>query len=146
MSRQEDLPFSRSHNFLILKDLRILLFGLLKVKEVTCFFLSHEATPYSNGNSWLIGAPNKTSLNSCHEGSKCWVTSLYDNYRDHEQCYVMSPVFDLRGALSASKLWEKSSLIVRYFVCAFLYHGIRIRRRFHRDISQSQMELTGIFQ
>lgn len=46
-------------------------------------------------NLWVIGAPNKTSLNAVTSGSKAYVTALTSDYPNNTKAYLISPCYDL---------------------------------------------------
>ncbi len=50
----------------------------------------------SNGtnNSWALGSPAATVINSSPSGFNSWVTNLTGNYNNDEESYVIGPCFD----------------------------------------------------
>jgi hypothetical protein len=46
-------------------------------------------------NSWELGAPNATTINSASDGSNAWVTNLTGAYSNSTDAQVYSPYFDL---------------------------------------------------
>lgn len=56
-----------------------------------------DAGGWSSGgvlNSWELGTPADTVINSAYEGVNAWKTRLNGDYSNSEQSYVISPCFD----------------------------------------------------
>ncbi|WMN06651.1 fibronectin type III domain-containing protein [Marivirga arenosa] len=60
-------------------------------------FENGAAEWYSQGaiNSWELGAPDNTIIESASDGETAWVTNLTGTYLNNEESYVYSPYFDL---------------------------------------------------
>jgi len=49
---------------------------------------------FSLSNSWTRGNPNKEFITKAYSGKKCWVTDTLGTYRELENSFILSPVFD----------------------------------------------------
>lgn len=54
--------------------------------------------PGGINSSWQWGTPLGEYIDGASNGTKAWVTSLSQNYRNNEHSYLESPCFDLTGA------------------------------------------------
>jgi len=52
-------------------------------------------TAGGTNNSWQLGEPENTVIDTASAGTQCWVTNLTGNYNVNELSYVQSPCFDL---------------------------------------------------
>jgi len=52
-------------------------------------------TAGGTNNSWQLGEPENTVIDTASAGTQCWVTNLTGNYNLNELSYVQSPCFDL---------------------------------------------------
>ena len=52
-------------------------------------------TSGGTNNSWALGAPASSVINSAYSGTQAWVTNLNGAYNNNEESYVISPCFDL---------------------------------------------------
>lgn len=60
-------------------------------------------TSGGSSNSWQLGTPADTVINSAYEGVNAWTTGLTTDYNASEQSYVLSGCFDFSG-LTAPKI------------------------------------------
>jgi hypothetical protein len=68
------------------------------------------ATSFENGNdgwlssgtsnSWALGTPSATVIDTASNGTKAWVTNLTGNYNNNEQSFVVSPCMDFTNLTS----------------------------------------------
>jgi hypothetical protein len=47
-----------------------------------------------NLNTWALGTPAKSVINSAFSGNTCWITGLSAPYNDNENSFVVSPCFN----------------------------------------------------
>lgn len=57
-------------------------------------------TSGGTNNSWALGAPANTVINSAAGGTAAWVTNLSGNYNPSEASFVVSPCFDFSGLIA----------------------------------------------
>ncbi|MDP2188693.1 MAG: T9SS type A sorting domain-containing protein [Sphingobacteriaceae bacterium] len=53
-------------------------------------------------NSWALGVPNNTNIDTAASGTHAWVTNLTGTYNPNENSYIQSPCFDfsnIEGAI-----------------------------------------------
>src|SRR5688572_1197725 len=68
-------------------------------------------TSAGTNNSWAIGKPAKSVINTAYSGTKSWVTNLTGNYSANEQSFVASPCFNMTSLtlpVVEMKIWWNS--------------------------------------
>jgi hypothetical protein len=55
-------------------------------------------------NSWELGLPAGTVIDSAYSGTNAFVTNLTGNYNDNERSYLVSPCFDLSQIVRAPEV------------------------------------------
>jgi hypothetical protein len=56
----------------------------------------------AGSNSWQLGTPAQTNINSAHSGTNAWMTNLTQNYPMNEHSALYSPCFDFSGLMNPS--------------------------------------------
>lgn len=77
-------------------------------------------TSGGNLNSWQLGMPAGTSINTAPSGTHVWMTNLTGNYNNSENSYVVGPCFDfstltnpyvrLKRSVNAENSWDGAAL------------------------------------
>jgi len=92
--------------------------ALTNVPVITSFPYTESFETPANGwttgglnNSWALGAPNATVINSASQGTQAWVTNLTGDANISEESYVQSACFDFTNLISpivSFDIWYES--------------------------------------
>ncbi|MFY0687501.1 MAG: VCBS repeat-containing protein [Cyclobacteriaceae bacterium] len=69
---------------------------------------ANDWTSGGTNNSWALGDPDGSVIDTAATGSQAWVTNLTGDYNNDEASWVMSPSYDFTGltpAFVSFKLW-----------------------------------------